>query len=56
MSYEEVHKIAKGRIWSGEQALQIGLVDEIGDINDAISYAAEILELDDYQALHIKKN
>ena len=30
MSYEEVHKIAKGRIWSGEQALQIGLVDEIG--------------------------
>lgn len=55
MSYEEVHKIAKGRIWSGEQALQIGLVDEIGDINDAISYAAEILELDDYQAITYKK-
>ena len=55
MSYEEVHKIAKGRIWSGEQALQIGLVDEIGDINDAISYAAQILELDDYQAITYKK-
>ena len=55
MSYEEVHKIAKGRIWSGEQALQLGLVDEIGDINDAISYAAEILELDDYQAITYKK-
>jgi protease-4 len=55
MSYEEVHKIAKGRIWSGEQALQIGLVDEIGDINDAISYAAEILELDDYQTITYKK-
>jgi protease-4 len=55
MSYEEVHKIAKGRIWSGEQALQIGLVDEIGDINDAISYAAEILELDDYQVITYKK-
>jgi protease-4 len=55
MSYEEVHAIAKGRIWSGEQALQIGLVDEIGNINDAISYAAEILELDDYQTVTYKK-
>jgi protease-4 len=55
MSYEEVHAIAKGRIWSGEQALQIGLVDEIGNMNDAISYAAEILELDDYQTVTYKK-
>jgi protease-4 len=55
MSYEEVHAIAKGRIWSGEQALQIGLVDEIGNINDAIFYAAEILELDDYQKVTYKK-
>ena len=55
MSYEEVHEIAKGRIWSGEQALQIGLIDEIGNINDAISYAAKILELDDYQAITYKK-
>ena len=31
------------------------MVDEIGDINDAISYAAEILELDDYQAITYKK-
>ena len=50
-----MHAIAKGRIWSGEQALQIGLVDEIGNINDAISYAAEILELDDYQTITYKK-
>ena len=55
MSYEEVHEIAKGRIWSGEQALQIGLIDEIGNINDAISYAAEILELDDYKTVTYKK-
>ena len=55
MSYEEVHEIAKGRIWSGEQALQIGLIDEIGNINDAISYAAKILELDDYKTVTYKK-
>ena len=55
MSYEEVHEIAGGRIWSGEQALQKGLIDEIGNINDAISYAAKILELDDYKTVTYKK-
>ncbi|MDX1905408.1 MAG: signal peptide peptidase SppA [Bacteroidia bacterium] len=35
-----VDKIAQGRVWSGRQAQQIGLVDEIGDLQDAITYAA----------------
>ena len=32
MRYEEVHAIAGGRIWSGEKALQLGLIDKIGDL------------------------
>ena len=37
----DVHKIAKGRVWSGEEALDLELIDEIGDLNKAINYAAE---------------
>jgi len=55
MNYEDIHEIAKGRIWSGTQALKIGLVDEIGDINDAISYAAEAAELDDFEKVSYKR-
>lgn len=40
MSVEDVDAIAQGRVWSGAEALEIGLVDEIGSIEDAIIYAA----------------
>lgn len=40
MSVAEVDEIAQGRVWSGAEALKIGLVDEAGTIEDAISYAA----------------
>ncbi len=38
MKVEEVHKIARGRVWTGEDALENGLVDEIGGLNEAITY------------------
>ena len=38
MPYKEVLAIAAGRIWSGEKAQQLGLVDKIGDLNNAIVY------------------
>ncbi len=41
-SYDEVHAIARGRVWSGEAAKEIGLVDEIGGFMDAIDKAAEL--------------
>ena len=41
MTEEEVDSIAQGRVWSGAEALEIGLVDEIGGLEDAIAYAAE---------------
>jgi protease-4 len=41
MSKDEVNVIARGRVWTGEDAKKKGLVDEIGGLNAAISYAAE---------------
>ena len=40
MSVEDVDAIAQGRVWSGADAMKIGLVDEIGTLEDAINYAA----------------
>lgn len=42
MTYDEVHEIARGRIWSGEDALEVGLVDEVGTFIDAIEKAKEL--------------
>ncbi|MDR1724675.1 MAG: signal peptide peptidase SppA [Tannerella sp.] len=48
MSKEDIDTIAQGRVWTGEQALSIGLVDEIGDLKRAIEVAAELAGLTDY--------
>ncbi len=42
MQIEEVKKIADGRIFTGEQAIKLGLIDEIGNLEDAISAAAKL--------------
>lgn len=44
MTVENVDEIAQGRVWTGAEALEIGLVDEIGTIEDAIRYAALSIE------------
>ena len=49
LSYKEIKEIAGGRVWIATSAKEIGLVDEIGGINDAITYAAKISELEDYK-------
>ncbi|SFT15307.1 protease-4 [Zhouia amylolytica] len=48
MEVSEVDRIAQGRVWSGSEALEIGLVDEIGGLDDAVAYAAELVEVSDY--------
>ena len=48
-SYEEIKEIAGGRVWIATSAREIGLVDEIGGIDDAIAHAANITKLEDYQ-------
>lgn len=45
---KEVNDIAQGRIWSGLEAKKIGLIDEIGNLNDAINYAAKVTKVEDY--------
>lgn len=49
MTFDEVHKIGQGRVWSGLQALEIGLVDEIGDLDYAIESVKELAEIEDYK-------
>ena len=48
-SYEDIKAIAGGRVWIATSAKEIGLVDEIGGIDDAIAYAVNLTELEDYQ-------
>ena len=49
MTYDEVHKIARGRVWTGADAIGIGLVDTIGGIDLAIRIAAEKAGIDNYK-------
>ena len=44
MTVEDVDAIAQGRVWTGAEALEINLVDQIGTIEDAIEYAALAIE------------
>ncbi len=49
MSRDEVHKIAQGRVWTGEEALEVGLVDQLGDLDEAIQIAARLADLEEYR-------
>ncbi len=51
MSQDSVKLIAEGRVWTGEQGLKIGLVDELGNLDDAVAYAAEVAELSKYRTV-----
>lgn len=42
---EQVRKIADGRVYTGSQALELGLVDELGNFNDAVELAAELADI-----------
>ena len=50
MSKDRVNEIAQGRVWSGLQAQKLGLVDELGGIQDAVRYAAKRAQIEgDYR-------
>ncbi len=51
MTKEQVDEIGQGRVWSGENAKEIGLVDEYGGLQDAIELAAEIEGLENYRTV-----
>lgn len=53
MSKEAINEIGQGRVWTGEQAKERGLVDELGGINKAIETAASLANLSDYSLTYV---
>lgn len=49
MTQDDVKAIAQGRVWTGNDALKNGLVDELGGLDEALKYAAEKAEIDAYK-------
>ena len=52
---KEILSVAGGRIWSGEKAVQLGLVDKIGNLDDAVESAAAFANLDNYMVISYSK-
>ncbi|MGO4918347.1 signal peptide peptidase SppA [Maribacter spongiicola] len=48
MTMAQVDSVAQGRVWSGTEALEVGLIDELGNLDDAIEAAAELASLSSY--------
>lgn len=51
LSIDDVDKVAQGRVWSGTEALQNGLVDKIGGLDDAIAEAAKLAKIEKYKTV-----
>ncbi len=49
MTFEQVNEIAQGRVWTGKEAIEKGLVDQLGGLEDAIKVAAELAEVENYR-------
>lgn len=49
MSFEKVDAIAQGRVWTGKEALENGLVDELGGLQDAINVAVQLSDIKSYR-------
>lgn len=55
MKQADVDSIGQGRVWSGSDAMRIGLVDEFGGLNKAIEYAANKAKLKEYRVTELPK-
>ncbi|HID69884.1 MAG TPA: signal peptide peptidase SppA [Desulfobacterales bacterium] len=55
ISQNELTQLAEGRVFDGKKAMELGLVDELGDLKDAISSAANLAGLDSYSATYIRR-
>lgn len=54
-SVDSVHQIAQGRVWTGSKALELGLVDQLGGLDEAIAAAAGKLDLGSYRIVEYPK-
>ena len=52
---EQVEAVAQGRVWLGERALEHGLIDKLGHLDDAVARAAELAGLEDYEVKTLEK-
>ncbi|MBU2870566.1 signal peptide peptidase SppA [Colwellia sp. E2M01] len=55
MTEQQVDAVAQGRVWSGRKAKELGLVDELGNLDDAVLAAATLAELVEYDTLLVEK-
>ena len=55
LGMEEVEEIAQGRVWSGKQAIEVGLVDDLGGLEEAITAAAELANIKNYNLVDYPK-
>ncbi|WP_104401859.1 signal peptide peptidase SppA [Vibrio penaeicida] len=55
MSVADVDKVAQGRVWTAKDAMSFGLVDQMGDFDDAVKLAAELAELDSYNVYWVEE-
>jgi len=53
MDWTEVDAIGQGRVWTGENALKIGLVDQLGGLEDAVKLAAEMAGIEHYRIVKL---
>ena len=55
MTVDEVDSVAQGRVWIGTDALELGLVDELGTLGDAVNAAAEFAALENYDTFYVQR-
>lgn len=55
MTVAQVDSIGQGRVWAGVDALNLGLVDKLGNIDDAIAKAAELAKISNYSIVYYPK-
>jgi len=51
-SFEAIDSIAQGRVWTGTQAVENGLVDKLGNLDDAVKVAAKLADITDYKRVN----
>jgi protease-4 len=54
MTYDQVHTVAQGRVWTGAKAQQLGLVDHLGELDQAIAAAAARADISDYEVVLVE--
>jgi protease-4 len=55
LSVEQVDKVAQGRVWTGKDALEHRLIDQIGDFDDAVAEAAKLAQLETYDIYWVEE-